>query len=257
MNWTMNSKRTIGGAAVVLMALGCGGTEADWEGEEGVTSAELFVSSKCFPAGKHRWTTQSAPLRSRPTANSARLRTMPKGLRVRLADRNGDGRVCRAKESRGQPNWFISVRRGDGRKGWMNIEALRASPPTQNPAPGHHVTTPFGTRGSWAAGYHTGDDYAAAKGSRVVATRPGKVKTVSRSAYGSSYGLHVVVETDGVRHLYAHLSRASVSVGDSVAQGTLIGRVGTSGNSTGYHLHYEERVSPYGYYNHRRPRFNR
>jgi hypothetical protein len=127
----------------------------------------------------------------------------------------------------------------------------------QNPVPGYKITTPFGKPGSWAAGYHTGDDYASPIGTKVVATRGGVVKAKSWSYWGSAYGLHVVVETNGVRHLYAHLSSAAVNVGQSVSQGQHLGNVGTTGNSTGPHLHYEERTSPYGYGNHRNPQFNK
>ncbi len=164
--------------------------------------------------------------------------------------------MCRAKRDAEQPNWFISVRR-DGKRGWVRVDALRATPPKQNPIPGRSVTTPFGRPGGWAAGYHTGDDYAAPIGTRVVATRPGRVEAVSRTRYGSAYGLHVMVQTDGIRHLYAHLSHAAVNVGDRIGQGATIGRSGNSGNSTGPHLHYEERHAPFGYYDHRKPRFNR
>lgn len=127
----------------------------------------------------------------------------------------------------------------------------------QNPVPGYSITTPFGKPGGWAAGYHTGDDYAAPSGTKVVATRGGVVKSAGWSAWGSAYGLHVVIETNGVRHGYAHLSAAKVSVGQSVARGQQVGNVGSTGNSTGPHLHYEERVSPFGYSNHRNPEFNK
>jgi murein DD-endopeptidase MepM/ murein hydrolase activator NlpD len=126
----------------------------------------------------------------------------------------------------------------------------------QNPVPGYRVTTPFGVKGSWHAGYHTGVDYAAPLGTLVRATKAGKVKTVSRSAYGGDYGLHVVIQTNGVRHIYAHLRKALVKRGHRVRKGTRIGRVGNSGRSYGPHLHYEERVWPYGYWDHRRPRLN-
>lgn len=132
----------------------------------------------------------------------------------------------------------------------------QAAATVATPVPGHRVTTPFGRRGSWAAGYHTGDDYAARTGTSVVSTRAGVVKSVSWSAWGSAYGLHVIVASGSVRHLYAHLSRTAVRVGQSVNRGTRLGYVGATGRVTGPHLHYEERVSPYGYYNHRRPQFN-
>jgi murein DD-endopeptidase MepM/ murein hydrolase activator NlpD len=127
-----------------------------------------------------------------------------------------------------------------------------------SPVPGRGVTTPFGRPGSlWAAGYHTGDDYAAPVGTRVVATRAGRVIAAGWNTWGAAYGQQVIVETDGIRHLYAHLSSLSVRTGDRVALGQELGRVGVTGNTTGPHCHYEERRAPYGYFDHRRPVFNK
>lgn len=131
-----------------------------------------------------------------------------------------------------------------------------------NPIPPFVITTPFGTRGSWAAGYHTGDDYSTRgqQGIAVKAAVRGKIVSVGTVAWGSSYGIHVVIETDfkmRVRHGYCHLSSASVRVGQQVKKGDVIGRSGNTGRSTGPHLHYEERVYPFYYANHRKPIFNR
>lgn len=131
-----------------------------------------------------------------------------------------------------------------------------------NPIPPFVVTTPFGKPGSWAAGYHTGDDYSTrgATGIPVKAAMHGKVISVGTSAWGSSYGIHVVIETDikkKVRHGYCHLSSANVKAGQVVKTGQLIGKSGNTGRSTGPHLHYEERTAPFLYANHRKPVFNR
>jgi murein DD-endopeptidase MepM/ murein hydrolase activator NlpD len=67
------------------------------------------------------------------------------------------------------------------------------------------------------------------------------------------YGNYIVIDHgNGFQTLYAHLSRIFVNVGDSVAQGTVIGLVGNTGNSTGPHLHFEIRQTgilrnPFGY----------
>src|SRR5688572_6886067 len=127
----------------------------------------------------------------------------------------------------------------------------------KSPCPGHPITTPFGVKGDWAAGYHTGDDYAAPIGTRVEATRGGRVVAAGWNIWGAAYGKQVIVETNGIRHLYAHLSRIRVSAGQRVDRGEKLGEVGQTGNTTGPHLHYEERHSPYGYFDHRKPRFNR
>lgn len=127
-----------------------------------------------------------------------------------------------------------------------------------NPAPGYRITIPFGRKGSWAAGYHPGDDYAAPTGAKVVASRAGRVTHVGWGGFGQAYGAHVVIDHgNGVRSLYAHLSRTTVRVNQSVRDGQQVGNVGTTGRSTGPHLHYEERTRPFGYYNHRKPVYNR
>jgi murein DD-endopeptidase MepM/ murein hydrolase activator NlpD len=127
-----------------------------------------------------------------------------------------------------------------------------------NPIPGYSITTPYGKRGSWAAGYHTGDDYSTKgkTGVKVRASKAGRVVSTGNS-WGSSYGNHIVVQTNSVRHGYCHLSRIAVRPGQAVKKGQLIGYSGNTGNSTGPHLHYEERNSPFGYYNNRKPVFNR
>ncbi len=127
-----------------------------------------------------------------------------------------------------------------------------------SPVPGKRITTSFGKKGSWTAGNHTGDDYVSPIGTKVVATKAGVVKSVN---CGSNYGTHIIIESKvakghAIRHLYAHLSQQSVEVDAYVKAGQQIGRSGNTGRSKGAHLHYEERVSPYGYMNHRKPQFN-
>jgi murein DD-endopeptidase MepM/ murein hydrolase activator NlpD len=123
-----------------------------------------------------------------------------------------------------------------------------------NPCPGYTITTPFGKPGSWAAGYHTGDDYAAPTGARVVAAAAGSVVA---NRWDASYGWYVELDSAGVRHRYCHLAQqSSARIGTAFGAGQQVGQVGSTGNSTGPHLHYEERVSPYGYHNHRRPQYN-
>ena len=127
-----------------------------------------------------------------------------------------------------------------------------------NPCPGYKITTPYGRKGGWMAGYHTGDDYGARFGSRVVASRDGRVVHVGWGGWGFAYGAHVIIDHgNGIRSMYAHLSRTTVRVGTFVDEGDLVGRIGSTGNSTGPHLHYEERRRPFGYWRHRKPVYNR
>ena len=126
------------------------------------------------------------------------------------------------------------------------------------PTKSKSVTVPFGVRGSWAAGYHTGTDFAASIGTPLYATKGGVVVFTGLSGgWGQAYGYHIIVSSyhDGrfVRHMYAHMSDFRVQRGQRVKAGQFLGMSGNSGNTTGPHCHYEERHSPFGYYDHHRP----
>ena len=101
------------------------------------------------------------------------------------------------------------------------------------------VTQRFGEKITDPAG-HTGIDYALYLGTPVLAACPGIVSRVAHLQSG--YGTHVVVDHDGEKQtVYAHLSRVSVRIGMTVAEGEMIGMSGNTGNSTGPHLHFEVR----------------
>ncbi|GAA1988523.1 M23 family metallopeptidase [Catenulispora subtropica] len=105
-----------------------------------------------------------------------------------------------------------------------------------------HINENYGVRGPWAAGHHTGVDFAAAVGTRVASVGAG---TVVRSGWDGAYGIDVLVKmTDGKYVLYGHLSQASVFAGEHVTAGEQIGRSGATGNVTGPHLHFEVRTTP-------------
>lgn len=92
---------------------------------------------------------------------------------------------------------------------------------------------------------HPGIDIAGAEGNAVFATDSGVVVYSGWSQYGYGY-LIVLDHGNGWQSAYAHLSAVSVGCGQSVAQGSLIGAVGNTGNSTGSHLHFELRSEIYG-----------
>ena len=78
-------------------------------------------------------------------------------------------------------------------------------------------------------------------GATVVAAASG---TVSVATYSSSYGNYVMIyHPDGTSTTYAHMSSLAVSAGQTVNQGDVVGYVGSTGNSTGPHLHFEVRVN--------------
>jgi len=99
------------------------------------------------------------------------------------------------------------------------------------------ITSFYGPR--WGR-FHTGIDIAAPYGTSVKASRSGRVV---RASWLGAYGYSLIIDHgSGVTTLYAHLSEFLVSKGEWVTRGQVIGRVGSSGNSTGPHLHFEVRV---------------
>ncbi|MBE4739638.1 MULTISPECIES: transglycosylase family protein [Streptomyces] len=103
--------------------------------------------------------------------------------------------------------------------------------------------TPYRASGSsWSKGYHTGVDFPVSTGSTVKSVAAGEVVT---SGWGGSFGYQVVIRhADGRYSQYAHLSAISVKAGQSVSAGQRIGRSGSTGNSSGPHLHFEVRTGP-------------
>jgi len=99
---------------------------------------------------------------------------------------------------------------------------------------------------------HSGMDFTAAVGTDVYVTGDGTVEALERNAWG--YGQCIVVDHGyGYKTRYAHLSKFNVAVGQKVKRGAIIGFVGSTGKSTGPHLHYEveingEKVNPINYY---------
>ena len=93
----------------------------------------------------------------------------------------------------------------------------------------------------WMSAYHTGTDIRAAYGTPIYASDSGVVVT---AGWHPSYGNHVVINHgNGYRTLYAHAQSLDVHVGQSVRQGDVIARVGSTGNSTGPHCHFEVYVN--------------
>lgn len=101
------------------------------------------------------------------------------------------------------------------------------------------ITSHFGAREVIFEGidsYHTGTDIATNTGTKVVSSIAGKV---TRAAYNKYNGNFVEVTNGDIATIYCHMSKISVDVGDSVKAGTKIGEVGSTGLSTGPHLHFE------------------
>jgi murein DD-endopeptidase MepM/ murein hydrolase activator NlpD len=122
--------------------------------------------------------------------------------------------------------------------------AAKVSIPSLIPVEGVKTTSGFGMRDHPVIGgrrAHKGIDLAAPTGTPVYAPADG---VVARAEWFSSYGLYIQVEHGGeLETRFAHLSRLNVAAGQFVKKGDLIGFIGSTGRSTGPHLHYEVRVA--------------
>ena len=88
--------------------------------------------------------------------------------------------------------------------------------------------------------FHSGIDIANSRGTSILASRNGKV---TFAGYQGTYGNYIIVNHgNGIETAYAHLSSMNVRVGQNVTQGDVIGKMGTTGRSTGNHLHFEIRI---------------
>jgi murein DD-endopeptidase MepM/ murein hydrolase activator NlpD len=129
----------------------------------------------------------------------------------------------------------------NGLESWNGLRRLNEILPLGKPV-NSRITSNFGTRKDPFTGKpkkHRGIDFAGKIGTELLAVAPGRVVSA-----GERVGYGTTVEIDhglGFTTLYAHLSQILVSRGDWVRPGTVIGLAGSSGRSTGPHLHYEIR----------------
>jgi murein DD-endopeptidase MepM/ murein hydrolase activator NlpD len=101
------------------------------------------------------------------------------------------------------------------------------------------ITTAYGKKGKmWSKGYHTGVDFACKEGTDIIAVADGKIENAN---WGKSYGVQLVQAVEGGWVIYAHLSKTLVKAGDKVVKGQHIAESGNTGNSSGPHLHFEQR----------------
>lgn len=115
-----------------------------------------------------------------------------------------------------------------------------AATPGGYPIRGHYrITSHFGNRRNpfgWGYEFHNGIDFSAPTGTPVRVTAGGQVVQVG---WNGPFGLSVTIEHGfGYRTLYGHLSSSAVKVGEWLEEGQMLGRVGSTGRSTGPHLHY-------------------
>ncbi|MFI9823147.1 peptidoglycan DD-metalloendopeptidase family protein [Streptomyces sp. NPDC052013] len=110
------------------------------------------------------------------------------------------------------------------------------------PVETYELSASYGSGGARWANRHTGQDFAVPIGTPVRAVGTGKVVKVS---CGGAFGIEIVIQHAGGYYTqYAHLASVAVDQGEHVTPGQWIGQSGTSGNSTGPHLHFEVRITP-------------
>lgn len=114
--------------------------------------------------------------------------------------------------------------------------------PWLTPVETYTLSSSYGSGGTRWESRHTGQDFAVPIGTPVRAVGAGRVVRIS---CGGAFGIEIVVEhASGYYTQYAHLAAVAVDQGEHVSPGHWIGQSGTSGNSTGPHLHFEVRVTP-------------
>ncbi|HEY3560818.1 MAG TPA: M23 family metallopeptidase [Kribbella sp.] len=112
-----------------------------------------------------------------------------------------------------------------------------AAPKIVLPTTGYHLTARFNQAGGRWAHNHTGLDFAAPIGTPVRSVMAGEV---IQADWEGAYGRQVKVRhANGTVTSYSHMSEFDVSVGDSVEAGSMVGRIGMTGNTTGPHVHFE------------------
>jgi murein DD-endopeptidase MepM/ murein hydrolase activator NlpD len=153
-------------------------------------------------------------------------------LRNRIAEQN------KARVSRLRSDQDEALRAAEQAANRARLAAEQARPKWILPVHGYHLTAGFGEYGLWSHA-HTGQDFACPTGTPVHALGDG---TIIFAAWDGAYGNKIAIQhAGGLVTWYAHLSAFESKVGEKVKAGQLIGLVGSTGNTTGPHLHLEIR----------------
>lgn len=194
---------------------------------------------------------QKSSLEAQKSSLEAQKKTHEeKVAQLELASQEKEALVAQIKEDEDNLYAMLDAMEEESERIASNIAALQSTGGTAPsaliwPAPSsRYITSPYGPRThpiTRKQSIHTGIDIGAKYGTNIVAAASGKVIV---STYNSSYGNYVVVDHGGgMSTLYAHMSKRSVGVGDNVSVGQVLGLVGSTGMSTGAHLHFEVRIN--------------
>ncbi len=249
-----------GAAALAALLFGAGGAAGYWLAaplagspplQAAVIAAPAPLRAAALPFTLEQLGAISARLfrlESQASQLGKRIGVLPKDAEPRMADkapgRGGpmlparadgvdaeelDAQLARLEGQIGEVAAAASQRQAD---------AMRV--PTRWPVVGAEMSSPFGNRSdpfSKQHAFHAGLDFAAEHGSPIVAAAGGRV---AFAGFRSDYGWMVeIVHGNGLTTRYAHASRLLVSTGAVVVPGERIGHVGSTGRSTGAHLHFE------------------
>jgi murein DD-endopeptidase MepM/ murein hydrolase activator NlpD len=147
-------------------------------------------------------------------------------------------------DAAGSPFEQAVARLQEALKSADKLRALVPYVPLRKPLPGADVTSSFGSRVDpffGRAAMHSGIDFREEYGSPIRATAAGKVISAGQNG---GYGNMVEIDHgNDITTRYAHMSAISVSAGDTVVAGAIVGKLGSTGRSTGPHLHYEVRIN--------------
>ena len=210
-----------------------GGTAPNEENEP-ETKSIRFVPSAYDPRGIEQWLSERAAEGKLLLRYDDFVIGEPRDCRYHLepaADDDDPDELLREKRAR--LGWEYVCRTKDG------IFYIWCGEKTAHVPTSKDCTDSYGYRTHPLTGkysWHNGVDFGAAAGTAILATKSGTVTTAS---YSAAWGYYVVINHgDGYSSLYAHQPSCSVSVGDYVTQGQTIGYVGSTGWSTGPHLHF-------------------
>ncbi|MFE6288313.1 transglycosylase family protein [Streptomyces sp. NPDC057877] len=157
--------------------------------------------------------------------------------------RDAKARDAKAKDSKAKDSDKKAAKKKDTRTEQSPSRSEQRTSQSRVAPVSGSLGTPYRTAGSsWSKGYHTGVDFPVPTGTSVKSVAAGQVVS---AGWGGSFGYEVVVRHgDGRYSQYAHLSAISVKAGQQVGAGQRIGRSGSTGNSSGPHLHFEVRTGP-------------
>ncbi|MEV0126640.1 M23 family metallopeptidase [Streptomyces sp. NPDC050703] len=211
-------------AAAPLTAAGVSSADA----RQGTTDAGEALRARIMQQAENQQSQADDAVRTAAEEAAVKKAAEEAAAQQREAEREADAKAAAKKK-----------KEEEARKAKAEAERLaKLAKSFAIPTSSYTLTSHFGDAGSmWSSGHHTGLDFAAPTGTPLKAVHTG---TVKEAGWAGAYGYRTVLELDdGTEIWYCHQSSMSVSAGQKVSTGDVIGRVGATGNVTGPHLHME------------------